>query len=802
MTVRERLQIIGQALRGRSQIKEVVKEINRVEKAALGSFLNWRPSSLSDEKRVSSKVLEANKGWVYRNNDVIAKEVAGIEFELYTTRLVGGQVEFVQIDEHPLLDALDRFNEFTDASSGFYTTQSHRKLAGDAFWFIDGNGPNVSGIYILQPDKITLELGKVARGQRVIEAYQYEDTVDGTPIKETYKPENVIHFKVPNPKNPYRGLGAVEAAADAIDTDTYAIEANKKMFERGLIANFILTTPNKVTTEQLQQLHAEMKSSFQGVENAFKVPIFGSDLKPVTTQMNNKEMEFIAQQEWVRDKIASIFGNNKAVLGVTDDVNRANAEATIENWKQTTITQEMKAICDTLNEFFVPRFGTNLILGFCDPVPEDKFADVADIKVLLDGKVITQNEARELIGYDPSPEEGADLLRQPMPEVTPQLEPPVPKSLQNVNLKRFLRNNHIYQKQKQFKEIEKIVRPVAEKIVKSRKKHEPDTPVESREHVAFTNEQVWDFHNKQIHVVEAQEKVFSDKVERYVNGLVERMLQNVPDEVAAMQRKALLNEEDEVARAVLDFAPILNEVALLSGQQALQFISDDSVYMAFDIRATIEANVRKFASSMIQTDRDKMIDIIAQGIANGESVDKIRRNIVSTFAEYSKVQAERVTRTEVIRTSNLGTMDAWKQSGVVEGKQWLTAMDDRVDPLCAYMNGKIIMGLSKNYFDKGETLEIGDHKADFSYGSVKTPPLHPNCRCTLLPVLIGENAFDAEAYLKIKGLELDKQELEEKIDKRTKNYRKLKERNLELEQYVKELEGLVDEELKASETEG
>lgn len=792
MTLRERLSIIGQAFR-RSKEAPVVKEVKEKQKAFLGGLLQWGPSKLSDEKRISAKLLEANKGWVYRNNDVIAKEVATIEFELFSVKLVAGDIVYDPIMQHPILDALDRFNEFTDASSGFYTTQSHKKLTGDAFWYIDGAGPNVKGIYPLTPTKVELKLGDVAKGQRIIESYEYKDTVDGEPIKETYKADEVIHFKAPNPRHSYRGLGVVEAAAHEIDLDNMAIEANRKLFERGMIANFILTSENKLTDAQLQQLHAEFRATYGGVENAFKVPILGSGLKPNQVQISNRDAQMLEMQEWIRDKIASMFGNNKAVLGVTDDVNRANAEATILNWKQTTVRQEMKAICDTLNEFFVPRFGVNLILGFKDPVPEDDFAKAEQLKILREAKIITPNEAREVIGYEPVGEENADLLSQPMPDITPNKPAEgeeVPKSLLYVNRKMVLRRAKVYGQQDTFKEIKKLARPLAEQIVKSRHKN-GEPPIETREHESFTNEQVWAFHNKQIQVVEAHEDVFQDKVASFIAGMIDRALANLPEEFAKLQ-KQLLDPDKEVVAATLDFTPILNEVAIISGQQALKFIGEDEVYMARDIRGAIEANVRKFARSMVETDQEKLTDILAQGVANGDSVAKIRKTIETTFEEFTKVQAERITRTEVIKTSNMAAIDAWEQTGLVEAKQWLTAEDDRVDAmLCAPMNGKII-SLKDKFFKKGE--EFNGHT--FGYESIKQPPLHPNCRCTLLPVLVGQKSFEPVPINERELLTKKIADLESKVDKRTKAFKELKAKSLDDKAYIGALEkhlGVSDE---------
>lgn len=785
MTIQERLRIIGQAFRGKQDVKEVTKEVIKKieEKSISGSTVDLftRKTGLSDDTRVSSKTLAANKGWVYKNTDVIAKEVSSIEFELYKTRIVQGEVVYDRIWQNPLLDALDRFNEFTTASDGFYTTEAHRLLSGDSFWFVDGAGTNIRGMYLLPPDKITLNLGDVAGTQRVIESYEYVDTINGETITQIYRPEDIIHFRIPNPSNPYRGLGKVEVAAEDIDLDTFGIAANRSLFMRGMISDFMLTTEKSLTPEQRKQLQAELTQAYGGLDNMNKTMILSGGLEPKSVQMTNKDMQFDLLSTWVRDKIMSIWGNTRPVLGITDDVNRSNAESTILNWKQTTVRTEMKQITDTLNEFLVPRFGESLILGFCDPVKEDDTQDITNTKSLIEANIITPNEARARLGMDPLVDETSDARREPSQPT--QLIPEIPKSLRYVNTKAVFRRNGIYKQVEQYQAVSKAARPIAEKIIKSRKK---TSSVEPRLHNKLTNEQVWRYYEKQIRVVEAAEEIFHSKVERFIQRLVEKALGNVPEEISKIQNKALFNEQDEIIAATIDFEPILMEVVRAAGTEALNLVDDPKPYLPTDIRKTIRKSVEKFAKSMIETDKDKIINIIATGVADGLSVPEIRNTIVNTFADYSKMQAERITRTEVARASVQASLDAWSQSDLVGGKQWLTAPG--ADEECLEYEGQVI-AVRGNFYDTSEFAD-GD------------PPIHPNCRCQVLPILEGEMSLDTSEHREIKELKDQATDLEAKIDKRTKDYRKLKERNLELEQYVKELEGLVDEELKNIEAEG
>lgn len=407
--MRFNLPLIGEVNTGKDTERVVTEKEKSVD--LLGGFLQYGTNSLSGEKSISNKILQANRGWVYRNNDAIAQEVSKIDFELYTVGLSGGEVVYNEVTSNPLLDLLDKPNDETTKSDLLYVIQSHKKLAGDAFLVKIRNANQVVGLRVLPPDKVTLILRTpTEEDPTVIEAYNYRDTIDGNRIEINYDPKDIIHFKKPNPSNPFRGLGAVEALADTIDLDNLTTETTKKFFENGAITNFVLTTPGKVTDDQLKRLNAEMRASYVGARNAYKAMVLGGGLEPKDISYSNKELEFLAQLEWYRDKIMYGFGNTKASLGMVEDVNRASFEGSNLGWLRTTIRPDMQAIVNTLNEFLVPEFGMNMVLGFTDPVPEDTAEEIDAVKTLYPIGVITQNEAREMVNFDEV--DGGDEFRQ------------------------------------------------------------------------------------------------------------------------------------------------------------------------------------------------------------------------------------------------------------------------------------------------------------------------------------------------------------------------------------------------------
>lgn len=138
----------------------------------------------------------------------------------------------------------------------------------------------------------------------------------------------------------------------------------------------------------------------------------------------------------------------------------------------------------------------------------------------------------------------------------------------------------------------------------------------------------------------------------------------------------------------------------------------------------------KFAGDVTNTTYEAVRGELLAGIDAGEGIPKLRKRIEDVFENASRVRSEMIARSEVIRASNFGAEEAYKQSGVVSGKEWLTAFDERTCDQCAAMNGKIVE-LGTNYFEKGE--EFMGLKLD--YEDVGYPPLHVKCRCTIVPVL-------------------------------------------------------------------
>ena len=176
---------------------------------------------------------------------------------------------------------------------------------------------------------------------------------------------------------------------------------------------------------------------------------------------------------------------------------------------------------------------------------------------------------------------------------------------------------------------------------------------------------------------------------------------------------------------------------MIGGKAALKQLKSEFQFNS--IAAGMENITDKRTGSIMDTNAVTQRQIrkhVAKGIEAGESTAKIRKRLSDYFkGDDIKYRAEKIARTESIWAYNSGAVAGYQQSRVVKGKEWLTAKDDRLCQFCEPMDG-VTVELEQNYFGMGEVFE-GNKGGNltFGYEDIGHPPLHPQCRCTIIPVL-------------------------------------------------------------------
>lgn len=126
-----------------------------------------------------------------------------------------------------------------------------------------------------------------------------------------------------------------------------------------------------------------------------------------------------------------------------------------------------------------------------------------------------------------------------------------------------------------------------------------------------------------------------------------------------------------------------------------------------------------------ETTRESLKSLTSSGIERGLSVDELASEIMNHHT-FSRERAELIAVTELAEADVRGNKQAYAESGVVSGLQWITANsgnDERTCEDCELNDGAIV--------------PIGpDGMATINYPSgAKGVPAHPRCICDEIPVL-------------------------------------------------------------------
>jgi len=145
----------------------------------------------------------------------------------------------------------------------------------------------------------------------------------------------------------------------------------------------------------------------------------------------------------------------------------------------------------------------------------------------------------------------------------------------------------------------------------------------------------------------------------------------------------------------------------------------------------VEEKKMKFADAVNATTEKQLRNTLVEGIQDGENVESLRKRIQKVFDGTVRGTAHRsrmIARTEVIGTFNYASVESYVQSGVVEQKEWLTALDERVRASHKAANGQVVA--------VGQPFDVGGvalmYPGDTEHGTAAEVI---NCRCTVLPVL-------------------------------------------------------------------
>ena len=330
-------------------------------------------------------------GWVFACVSRIASAVAETNWRLYKVNETNKEKE--EIISHPVLSLFDFVNEYTTGLEMMEQTQTFIDLLGEAFWLIIRDRANrPAELWAINPNKIKV----VPHSKDYIAGYVYVNGQEKIPLEKS----EVIHIKLPNPNNPYRGQSPIASIMSDIEAEKFSSQYNKSFFQNSAEPSGVINFEGTLTDSQYERLRYQWNEQHQGVSRSHKVAILEGGATWQGKTVNQRDMQFKDLRLMNRDVILGAYGMPLHILGISESVNRANAEASEYTFSRWVLKPRLHRIRAKLNEQFIPMFGENLYFDYDSPVPEDVQRNLSVADTGFKSGYITRNEARTLVGLD------------------------------------------------------------------------------------------------------------------------------------------------------------------------------------------------------------------------------------------------------------------------------------------------------------------------------------------------------------------------------------------------------------------
>jgi HK97 family phage portal protein len=219
--------------------------------------------------------------------------------------------------------------------------------------------------------------------------------------EQHFVPREVIHFRYPDPRNPYTGgLSPLRACFEQVALLSDYAAMKKAVYDNNAIPAAVVSPEEVIGEEERDRLEAQWNQKFRR-GGAGKVLVGESTLRVQVLAHSMGDLAALADMRATKEEIANAFHVPLAFL--TSETNLANLQAAEHQHQAKAIAPRLRRRDEKLNEQLVPLFDPSgrLFLASDDPVPDNRDARLRQQESDLKFGVVTINEVRQERGLPP-----------------------------------------------------------------------------------------------------------------------------------------------------------------------------------------------------------------------------------------------------------------------------------------------------------------------------------------------------------------------------------------------------------------
>ena len=646
------------------------------------------PQELLGKQPDKRSLLENVKGWPSIAGAAIARRIRGIEFQVHAERFVKGERTSERLDDHILADVLKRPNDVFTGGQLRWLTTWHLLQTGEAYWqkIRDGLGI-VRELWPLPPQNTFL----VSTDNEIVAGYLVRD---GKGRDVALGKDDVIRFWNPDPLTLYGSIGTLGPIATEWDATQFQEEHWRSYFENDASPRIVITgekgaaAPNM---EQQRDFRSQWKQHFhRRLGEQQGTPAFiPSGFTATELSAHGGAQDLVPLAEHRKRQMLMAYGTPPSIVGDVVDVNRAAAETNAYVFDKNTVSPIVNVMVEAITE------------QSARPDYDDKLRVRPEIFISPDEQLTLAKEDQDLRTGTRSIQQvledrGQDPNRAPWGE-----RPILPFGMSSFD-------------------------PDADNSLES------EDDLRSVENVSSSGPNTRGFDLKALWQRQIKlDKRHTSRVHRAVMEAFDLQRSATVRALESWTANDRPTGSDLYTPGAWDasFAdvvgPRLNDVFVDAGQVGLDSVSRDVFVLSEEIEEQMRNQMIRLSGGVNKTTLRKLNRILAASVEAGDSLGEITKKIDRLFRD--RKRSRTIARTELGRASQAGQLMGFDQSGVVELKQWNTALDGDVRD-SHRINGQQVPIHSEFVLNSGEYAQ---HPLD---GTLPPGDL-VNCRCFMSPVI-------------------------------------------------------------------
>jgi HK97 family phage portal protein len=303
-----------------------------------------------------------------------------------------------EVADHPLLDLLQQVNPVHNAFDLWELTTLYQEVHGSAYWYLELGPLGVPrAIWPLPSHNVT----PVRRPDsfNLVDHYAYRAGARG----EQFSPGSVIHFRYPDPRDPYTsGLSPLRACFEQVALTSEYAAMKRAIYDNRGIPGAVVSPESSLGEEERNRLEGQWNDKFRRGGSG-KVLIADSKLNVEVLQQSMGDLAQLAEIRATMNDVCNAF--HVPIAYMTTNTNLANLQAAERQHLRNAIHPRLQRRDQKLNEQLLPLYDPTgrLFVASADPAPLDSETDIRRLDLHLRHGVRTVNEVRQALGLPPVP---------------------------------------------------------------------------------------------------------------------------------------------------------------------------------------------------------------------------------------------------------------------------------------------------------------------------------------------------------------------------------------------------------------